>query len=165
MAKLHKHLSDTAIRLSVYSSVLDFGLAISVAFIPRNGPLGFLTGTFTNALTYLTLAIIALFSTAFVLKHRERIVNIPYTRLFSKPEKPGLPGKIKIYAKPHIPTHVDERKAVMKVPSQVMINDLAVQHVTNQRNESFIKYNGVWYKAGENRFEQVARPEYDHSKL
>ncbi len=161
MAELHKHLSDTAIKLSVYSSILDFGLAMSVAFLQKNGgPFASLVNIFTIAITYITLLIVALFVAAFALKYRQNVVNI-YTAVLAGQAKPKTFSKVKIYAEPSIPSQEDDRKAVMRVPSDLRVNDLAVQHVVNSRNESFVKFNGVWYKSDKNKFEKVARPDYE----
>jgi hypothetical protein len=160
MTELHKHLSDTAIKLSVYSSVLDFGLAVSVAFLPKNGSFGFLISIFTSAITYVTLAIIALFIAAFVLKYKEKVVKI-YTNTLLRQSKLNKWRKMTVYSAPNIPIQEDERKAVMRVPSNIRINDLAVQHVVNRKNESFIRFNGVWYKSDKNKFEKVSKPNYD----
>ena len=159
MAELHKHLSDTAIKLSVYSSVLDFGLALSVAFIPKGGALGALVDVFTNAITYATLIIVAMFIIAFVLKHKENVIKIysfPVRSEKALPEK-----KISVRAAVHVLSDADERKAVLKVPQQLKYDDLTVQHVVNSKNESFVRFNGIWYKSYNGKFEQVARPDYE----
>ncbi len=159
MVELHKHLSDTAIKLSVYSSILDFGLALSVAFIPKGGALGALVGIFTVAITYVTLVIIAMFFAAFVLKHKENVIKI-YS--FPLRREKAVPAKrILVQASTHALSEADERKAVLKVPQQLKYNDLAVQHVINSKNESFVRFNGIWYKSANGKFEQVARPDYE----
>ena len=80
MVELHKKLSSTAIRLSVYSSVLDFGLTMSVLLLQKNelpaGMTNLLISIFDNAITYVTLLIIGLFVAAFFLKHQEKVISI-----------------------------------------------------------------------------------------
>lgn len=163
MAELHKKLSNTAIKLSVYSSVLDFGLTISVLLLQKNdlpaGITNMLINLFDNAITYVTLLIVGLFGAAFVMKYKENVIKI-YTSAIAS-QKPEKANKIVVFAAPaHIRTE-DDRKAIMRVPQQLGNNDLAVQRVVNDKNESFIRFNGVWYKTGDGRFEKVARPEYD----
>ncbi|MCL5101234.1 MAG: hypothetical protein M1348_01320 [Candidatus Parvarchaeota archaeon] len=164
MAELHKKLSDTAIRLSVYSSVLDFGLTISVLLLQKNdlpaGVTGMLINMFDNAITYVTLLIVGLFGIAFVLKHKEHVVKI-YNIAVTAPKKQDRLRKITVSAASLIPHEDDDRKAIMRVPVQLKRDDLPVERIVNARNESFIRFNGVWYKADDGRFEKVTRPDYE----
>lgn len=163
MVELHKTLSETAIRLSVYSSVLDFGLMMSVLMFQRNflpaGLTSSLIGLFDNAITYITVLIVGLFASAFILKHKEHVVKI-YTNALYAP-KMDFSKKIKVLSYLENPAVDNDRSAILKVPLALKMDDLALQHVVNSNNESFVRFNGVWYKTDKNGFEKVARPEYD----
>ncbi len=164
MVELHKRLSSTAIKLSVYSSVLDFGLTMSVLLLQKNelpaGATNLLINIFDNAITYITLLIISLFAAAFILKHREKVIRISPTALLERQAKRQPVEKIKISAVPAELIEPDQRKAIIRIPAVLKQDDLSVERVVNSKNESFIRFNGMWYKSGEGRFERVTRPEY-----
>ena len=119
---------------------------------PKGGAPGALVDVFTTAITYVTLIIVAMFITAFVLKHKENVIKIysfPVRREKALPEK-----KISVRATVHALSDADERKAVLKVPQQLKYDDLTVQHVVNSKNESFVRFNGIWYKSYNGKFER-----------
>ncbi len=159
MAILHKQISNTAIKLSVYSAVLDFGLTLSVILLnSKYLPIkvtAYLVNIFDNAIAYLSLIIIAMFGIAFILKHKEHIVNL-YTNTNYKPKNIL---KIKVYAYPKVISTAQLQATIQQkhVPKD---DDYTVQRVVNSRNESFIRFNGNWYKSNNDRFDRVFRPDY-----
>jgi hypothetical protein len=78
--KVHSILSSTAVKLSVYSSFLDFGLTISVFLLQRKilpiAMSSFLLNLFDDAIAYLTFAIIFLFLAAVILRLKEQVIVI-----------------------------------------------------------------------------------------
>lgn len=165
MKALHKTLSETAIRLSVYSTIFDFGLMLSVVLLQRKVfPIGLSSlfiGVFDDAITYLTLAIACLFAAAYVLKHKENVVKI-YTNI-KELKQETYPVKYQKMTIKTTPNRLMEepQKAVMRIPASLSNNDDDfVQRVTNSRNESFIRLNGIWYKSERGKFERIAKPEY-----
>lgn len=167
MKELHKNLYDIAVKLSIYSSILDFGLAMSTTllgqgFLPAKTS-SFLLIAFDDAITYVTFAIIGLFSTALFLKHKSRIINISVGELLQTKKKSISAPVIKVYEQPH------ETKAEVKIsiksPENFVKKSVEPEgqllSIKNSKNESFLKINGVWYKAGSSRFERVSSPDYD----
>ncbi len=163
MVKLHKKLSSTAVRLSVYSALLDFGLTVSVLMKNKFLP-AFLSNLFADAIAYLTVAIIVLFLLSFFLRSKEKIVNV-YTTSTAKTNLP-----------PHqtIPVSILERRhdekpaieAVVKVvPNTATSSDFEVQRFVNSKRQSFVKFNGLWYKyvrdQGSTNLERVRAPDYE----
>lgn len=157
--KFHSVLSSTAVKLSVYSSFLDFGLAISVFFLQRKllpiAMTSFLLNLFDTAIAYLTFAIIGLFLAAMALKFKERIVTI-------KPSNKNLQQasirKVKISLSKESFNDNRPKAAVLKVVSGHPNNE--IERVVSKNKEDFIKFNGVWYRVAKDKFDQVTRPDY-----
>lgn len=158
--KAHERLYKTAIKLSVYSSVLDFGLMLSV-FLINSKVLpytfsSFLMGMFSTAISYITAAIIALFSLSFVLRMKQKIVVI---KTQPKETQHTEYKRIKVIA-----TAPETTKPVVVRMSAPVANSAstpapAIQRVVNN-GKSFVNFNGVWYAAGRDRFERVKSPTY-----
>ncbi len=159
MATLHKKLSSTAIKLSVYSALLDFGLTLSVLLLNSKylpaGITGFLVNIFDNAITYLSLVIIAFFAAAFLLKYKERVVNV-YLKGSNSQVKIK---KIVVYKTTNAITEKQGHTAIIPKAASPEANAIA-QRFVNRKNESFIRFNGNWYKSENERFEKVSRPDY-----
>ncbi|MGC8533374.1 MAG: hypothetical protein ACP5MV_01955 [Candidatus Parvarchaeum sp.] len=157
--KFHSVLSSTAVRLSVYSSFLDFGLAISVFFLQRKllpvAMTSFLLNLFDTAIAYLTFAIIGLFLAAMALRFRERVITI--TPHVYKPEKINV-RKVKI-SLPKEGFNEDKGKtAVLKLRPDSQNQE--IQRIVTRNKQDFIKFNGIWYKVAKDKFDKVARPDY-----
>lgn len=157
--KFHSVLSSTAVKLSIYSSFLDFGLAISVFFLQRKllpvAMTSFLLNLFDTAIAYLTFAIIGLFLAAAALRFRERVITI--TPLMHKAEKINI-RKVKISLPKETFNDKKVKMAVLKVrPADL---DQEIQRVVTKNKQNFIKFNGVWYKVANDKFDKVARPDY-----
>ena len=156
--KFHSFLSSTAVKLSVYSSFLDFGLAISVFFLQRKllpvAMASFLLNLFDTAIAYLTFSIIILFSAAMIIRFKDRIVNVKS----STNEKSTKVYKVVVSLARENPMVKAYNKGVIKGNSGIMPD--SVQRVVNKNNQNFIKFNGIWYKVDKDKFDKVARPEY-----
>ena len=157
--KFHSVLSSTAVKLSVYSSFLDFGLALSVFFLQRRllpvAMTSFLLNLFDTAIAYLTFAIIGLFLAAMVLRLRERVITITLHK--HKAEQINI-KRIKISLP--IETFNDDKvkTAILKVRPEDTNQE--IQRVVAKNKQDFIKFNGVWYKVAKDKFDKVARPDY-----
>ena len=152
--KFHSVLSSTAVKLSVYSSFLDFGLAISVFFLQRKllpfAMTTFLLNLFDTAIAYLTFAIIGLFLAAMILRLRERIVTItPHAN-----KKPVIIRKIKISLPKENFNDSKPKTVLLKVRPEDINQE--IQRVVAKNKQNFIKFNGVWYKVAKDKFDQVA---------
>ncbi len=163
MGEMHKRFYDAAVKLSIYSSILDFGLMLSVLGFQKNylpaAEGGFFINLFDQAIAYVTLTIMALFVAALALKYKGDVVKI-YTRGSEKtPHKnAGIP-KMMVYQ--IVNAKVDpETHTTIKLPPHLAHEELEIQRVVNSKSESFIKLNGIWYKYVNGRFEQTARPDY-----
>lgn len=156
--KFHSILSSTAIRLSVYSSFLDFGLTISVFLLQRHllplSTSSFLLSIFDDAIAYLTFAIITLFSAAIILRLKERIITIKTPSI----QTPKKMQKITVSLSHENTILSNSNKGIIKaaVPNQ----SYTVERVINHKNQDFIHFNGVWYKVAKDRFDKVPRPDY-----
>ena len=156
--KFHSVLSSTAVRLSVYSSFLDFGLTASVFLLQRNmlpiAVSSFLLKLFDYAIAYLTVAIIVLFSAAIVLKFKERVVTIKAPVSQRRKEI----TKLKVFAQHDNLLSKNIKQGVVKVnnPSR----DYTVERIVNRNNQNFIRFNGVWYEVTKDKFDKVLRPDY-----
>jgi hypothetical protein len=157
--KLHSILSSTAVRLSVYSAFLDFGLTLSVFILqshllPATLSKSLLT-LFDTAIEYLTFAIISLFISAMVLRARDRIVTIrPNKTTVQVKDLPKLKvslGQENLLAK-------SAKQGVIKVDSLDKLYN--VERVVNSKAQNFIRFNGVWYKVTKDKFDKVAKPDY-----
>ncbi|MCL4399324.1 hypothetical protein M1293_02345 [Candidatus Parvarchaeota archaeon] len=163
MEEWHKRLSNIAIKLSVYSSFLDFGLTVSVLLLQRKDipfvASSILVSIFDNAIAYLTVVIIAFFSAALVLKHRSKIIKI----YVSKKKNVNVPkhDSIKVYMSSNNAPPAPKQLIVKQAGYILQRDSPLAQRVVNKRKDSFIKFNGIWYKASENKFDRVPRPEYD----
>ncbi len=157
--KFHSVLSSTAVRLSVYSSFLDFGLAVSVFFLQRKllpvAMTSFLLNLFDTAIAYLTFAIIGLFLAAMALRFKERVITI--TPHMHKSEQITV-RKIKI----SLPKETFNENKVKTAVLRVRPEDAAqeIQRIVNKNKQDFIKFNGVWYRVAKDKFDKVARPDY-----
>ena len=155
--EFHSILYSTAVRLSVYSSFLDFGLTISVFFLQRKVlPIAissFLLSLFDDAIAYLTFSIIILFSAAMIIRFKDRIVNVKS----STNEKSTKVYKVVVSLARENPMVKTYNKGVIR-NSGIMPD--SVQRVVNKNNQNFIKFNGIWYKVDKDKFDKVARPEY-----
>ena len=156
--KFHSVLSSTAVRLSVYSSFLDFGLAISVFFLQRKllpvAMTSFLLNLFDTAIAYLTFAIIGLFLVAMALRFRERIITItPRYRMQNINIR-----KVKISLPRETFNENNVKTAVLKARPEDA--NQRIQRVVTKNKQDFIRFNGVWYKVAKDKFDKVARPDY-----
>ncbi len=167
MQELHKNLYNVAVKLSIYSSILDFGLAMSTAllgqgYLPGKTSAFLITG-FDYAITYVTFAILGLFTVALFLKHKSTIINIPVVEILQAKKKSVKTPIIRVLEQPQ------EKKAEVKIyiksPENLVKrtpeSEEQLLSIKNSKNESFLKINGVWYKAGSSRFERVPLPDYD----
>jgi hypothetical protein len=157
--KFHSVLSSTAVKLSVYSSFLDFGLAISVFFLQRKllpiAMTSFLLNLFDTAIAYLTFAIIGLFLAAMALKFKERVITI---RPHKEHAQQVAIRKIKISLPKEKFNDDKPRTAVLKVrPGD---SNEEIQRIVSKGKQDFIKFNGIWYKVAKDKFDQVSRPDY-----
>ncbi|MCL4373057.1 hypothetical protein M1384_03270 [Candidatus Parvarchaeota archaeon] len=157
--KFHSVLSSTAVKLSVYSSFLDFGLAISVFFLQRKllpfAMTSFLLNLFDTAIAYLTFAIIGLFLAAMALKFRERIITI--TPHAYKAQNINV-RKVKVSLPKENFNENRAKTAILKVKPEAA--NQQIQRVVTKNKQDFIKFNGVWYKVAKDKFDKVARPDY-----
>ncbi len=155
--KTHEHLYKAAIRLSVYSSILDFGLMLSVFLI--NSKLlpytfsSFLMGAFSTGISYITAIIIGLFSVSFVLRTKQKIITIK-----------AVPVEKKMSENPKIKVIIsgeqrEIKPAVVKVKEEERSQLPFVQRVSNGER-SFLRINGLWYSAEKDRLERVKTPVY-----
>ncbi|MCL4376737.1 hypothetical protein M1558_04585 [Candidatus Parvarchaeota archaeon] len=157
--KFHSVLSSTAVKLSVYSSFLDFGLAISVFFLQRKllpvTITSFLLNLFDTAIAYLTFAIIGLFLAAMALRFRERVITItPHTY---KAQQVNV-RKLKISLPKETFNEDRVRTAILKVRPEDA--NQQIQRIVTKNKQDFIKFNGIWYKVAKDKFDKVARPDY-----
>ncbi|MCL4376111.1 hypothetical protein M1558_01305 [Candidatus Parvarchaeota archaeon] len=157
--KFHSVLSSTAVKLSVYSSFLDFGLAISVFFLQRKllpvAMTSFLLNLFDTAIAYLTFAIIGLFLAAMALRFRERVITI--TPHMHKSDQISV-RKVKISLPKETFNENKATTAILKVRPEDTNQD--IQRIVTKNKQNFIKFNGVWYKVAKDKFDKVARPDY-----
>ncbi len=162
MVKLHKHLFSTAVKLSVFSAFLDLGLTLSILFKGSFLP-AVLSNFFEEAITGLTVAIIALFVLSFFLKSHERIVNIyvnkQQSRVMDVP-KVAVTLSGKGLEKPVVKAVIKGQKFSVANP-----DDMYIQRFVNSKKQSFMKVNGLWYKYVNNskgpEMERVRIPEYE----
>ncbi|MBE5727990.1 hypothetical protein IHE51_01990 [Candidatus Parvarchaeota archaeon] len=165
MVEIHKKLHDIAIKLSVYSSILDFGLMLSAILVgykvfPKQLSYTLLF-VFTNAITYVTLMIVAFFLLAFVIKYRSKIINIDITTrkqilpAFSRGKfAPIQVRKVKVYTVQNVVSSNSQPAKVMNVPSAA---DNKIQYVKN-KDELFVNLNGTWLAAERDKFLKVKKP-------
>ncbi|MGC8516694.1 MAG: hypothetical protein ACP5MT_02255 [Candidatus Acidifodinimicrobium sp.] len=164
MDEMHKRLYDIAIKLSVYSSILDFGLMLSTLLLGYKILPKALSYTlllvFTNAITYLTLAILALFSLAYIIKYRSKIINInastrkPIVPFFSRRNLAAAPiRKVKVYTLQGIGAKSSPVK-IMNVPKP---SEDKIQYVKN-KDALFVNLNGAWLAADRDKFLRVKKP-------
>jgi hypothetical protein len=156
--KFHSVLSSTAVRLSVYSSFLDFGLAISVFFLQRKllpvAMTSFLLNLFDTAIAYLTFAIIGLFLAAMVLKFRERVIMVtPHNNKAQINVR-----KVKVSFPKETFNENKAKTAVLKIRPEDAAQE--IQRIVSKNKQEFIKFNGVWYKVAKDKFDKVTRPDY-----
>lgn len=158
--KFHSVLSSTAVRLSVYSSFLDFGLAVSVFFLQRKllpaAQTAFLLNLFDTAIAYLTFAIIGLFAAAMVLRLREAVVIINATP--DPVRKTGV-KRIVVSVPPKNFKEENQKTGVLRVNAD-KFNHPEIQRVVTRNKQDFIKFNGIWYKVTKESFDKVPRPDY-----
>ncbi len=158
--KFHSVLSSTAVKLSVYSSFLDFGLALSVLLLQKKllpaAETGFLLNLFDTAITYLTFAIVGLFLAAMILRLKERIITITPHKVDTKVVNIK---KLKVYTPSKDFKSENNKTAILRI-NPIDASNLEVQRVVNENKQNFIKFNGIWYRVNNEKFEKVARPEY-----
>ncbi len=163
--EVHKRLYDTAVKLSVYSSFLDFGLAVSVVALQKNFlsflPVAALINFFDMAITYLTFAIIILFSMSLAIKYKNKIVDInTLPRKHSSLE--GVKTRRVTVSISRPPEWANQQTA--KVPGTFIPRETkkeAFERFVNSKKETFLKINGTWYKTSKDSFKEVSRPDYE----
>ncbi|MCW1301949.1 MAG: hypothetical protein OH316_02340 [Candidatus Parvarchaeota archaeon] len=165
MGEIHKRLHDLAIKLSVYSSILDFGLMLSVLLVgykvfPEQIS-SMLLSIFTRAITYITLTTITFFLLAFVIKNRSMIINIrttPRRTVFSLLNRgqftPPVVRKVKVYT---VGDKVADTAQPVRLSNVNPPREAKVNYVRDD-GKLFVNLNGVWLAAGKDRFLKVKRP-------
>ena len=163
--EIHKRLYDTAVKLSVYSSFLDFGLAISVVALQKNLipflPVPMLLNFFDTAIAYLTFTIISLFSLSLLLKYKNRIITITPLSSTESSKNTTAVRKIQVSI---VPDEVEAYMPTAKVPAGLIGKETkkeAFERFVNSKTETFLRINGVWYKASKDAFSAVSRPDYN----
>lgn len=168
MGEIHKRFHDLAIRLSIYSSILDFGLMLSALLVGyRIFPKQFsstLLFIFTNAIAYITLAIVVFFLLAFIMKNRARVVNIKitsYRPVFPLLNRghftPPSVRKVKVYTVDSWTGSAAQPAESVKISYPSVLKRGRIDYMKNN-GEVFVNLNGTWLAAGKDRFLKVKRP-------
>ncbi len=154
--KAHEHLYKIAIKLSIYSSILDFGLMLSVFLLNSKivpySLSSFMTSTFSIGISYLTATIILLFSLSFLLRFKQKFVTIDIKD--TKPKYTPIKVKVSIADEPK----KEPSKVYIKQNVGINTNDEPIIQRVSNDNKSFVKVNGVWYLAGKDKFERIKLP-------
>lgn len=163
--EIHKRLYNTAVKLSVYSSFLDFGLAISVVALQKNFmpflPVPMLLNFFDTAIAYLTFTIISLFSLSLLLKYKNRIITITPLSSTESGKNTTAARKIQVAV---VSNGVKADMPTARVPASFVEKETkkeAFERFVNSKTETFLRINGVWYKASKDAFSAVSRPDYN----